>query len=84
MPDVTIVKAFFDLGGLVVLAGVAIWSVYKLAIYAVEQQKANAVILHTVIETLTDTIERNTESNTKLHEAILSWDRHLQRIDGNR
>lgn len=84
MPDVTIVKAFFDLGGLVVLAGIAIWSVYKLAVFAVEREKENATALHLVIDRLTDTIERNTESNTKLHEAILSWDRHLQRIDGNR
>jgi hypothetical protein len=84
MPDITIIKSFVDLGGLVLLAAISIWSVYKLAIYTVERERENSTVLHTVIDKLTDTIERNTESNTKLHEAILQWDRHLRRIDGNK
>lgn len=82
MPDASTVKAFLDLGGLVVLAAIAIWSVYKLAIYTIEREKENASVLLGVIDKLTSTIDRNTESNTKLYEAILSWDRHIQRIDG--
>ena len=84
MPDVSVVKSLFDLGGLVVLAAVAVGCVYKLAIYAIERERENAAVLHSVIDKLTDTIERNTVSNTKLYEAILSWDRHIRRADGSK
>lgn len=77
MPDAVALKSFFDLGGLVVLAALSIGAVYKLALYIIERERANAVVLNGVIDKLTTTIDRNTESNTKLYEAILRWDRHM-------
>lgn len=76
MPDVETAKQFLDLGGLVVLAAIAIGGMYKLAVYVIKREVDNSVTLHLVIGKLTDIIERNTASNTKLHEAILAWDRH--------
>lgn len=76
MPEAETLKSILDLGGLVVLAALSIGAVYKLALYIIERERANAVTLHGVIDKLTNTIDRNTESNTKLYEAILRWDRH--------
>lgn len=79
MPDAETVKQFFDLGGLVVLAAIAIAAVYKLAIYFVERERQHGEVQLAVISKLTDTIDRNTQSNTKLYEAILQWDRYWRR-----
>ena len=81
MPDVATLKSFFDLGGLVVLAALSIGAVYKLALYIIERERSNATTLQGVIERLTTTIDRNTESNTRLYEAILRWDRFMRRFD---
>lgn len=80
MPDVNTLKSFFDLGGLVVLAALSIGAVYKLALYIIERERSNATTLQNVIERLTSTIDRNTESNTRLYEAILRWDRFMRRF----
>ena len=81
--DVVTLKQFFDLGGLVVLAAGGIFAVYKLAIYIIERERAHETTLNGVIDKLTATIDRNTESNTKLYEAILRWDRVMRRIEGD-
>ena len=81
MLDVVTLKSFFDLGGLVVLAALSIGAVYKLALYIIERERSNATTLQGVIERLTTTIDRNTESNTRLYEAILRWDRFMRRFD---
>lgn len=80
--DAAAIKQFFDLGGLVVLAALSIGAVYKLALYILEREKQNAMTQQTVIDKLTGTIDRNTESNTKLYEAILRWDRYMRLING--
>lgn len=79
--DPASLKQFFDLGGLVVLAALSIGAVYKLALYIIERERSNAATLGGVIDKLTTTIDRNTESNTKLYEAILRWDRHLRTVE---
>lgn len=79
MPDAETIKSFFDLGGLVVLAALSIGAVYKLALYILEQERQNAAIQQVVIDKLTSTIDRNTESNARLYEAILRWDRFMRR-----
>lgn len=81
MPDPNTLKSFFDLGGLVALAALSIGAVYKLALYIIERERSNATTLHGVIEKLTTTIDRNTESNTRLYEAILRWDRFVSRFE---
>jgi hypothetical protein len=77
--DVTTLKSFFDLGGLVVLAGLSIGSVYKLSLYILERERHNTATYQIVVDKLTGTIDRNTESNTKLYEAVLRWDRQMRR-----
>lgn len=77
--DAGTIKQFFDLGGLVVLAALSIGAVYKLALYILERERQNTATQQTVIDKLTSTIDRNTESNTRLYEAILQWDRYMRR-----
>lgn len=79
MPDAVTIKQFLDMGGMFALSALAIWCVYKLALYIIERERQHAEVQLAVISKLTDTIDRNTQSNTKLYEAILQWDRYWRR-----